>query len=224
MNNFLSLLFCCLLGFSGVNADESSETSNIFTNENQVSIDDPSQYSAQMRNLANIADKNEESVMSYFHRIKEVDIEDKAVFLEDGSKWDIGYWHTDAIANWEVGDRLAVSFSNSFNGMGLQNLDKGSLAWASIWGFNMPQAENSDSVISLSNDDPNYSAIVTLKSGFEFGIPTYWFGDPTFKIGDPVFVFQKGDIYSVANLNTGKVAKSSTLITVGNPDWRHEAQ
>lgn len=189
MKKFLSLLFSCLLSFSSVNAETSSEAFNIFTDENQVSIDEPSQYSGQMRNLADIADKNEGSVMSYFHRIKEVDIEDKAVYLEDGSKWDIGYWHTDAIENWEVGDRLAISFTKSFNGMGLQNLDKGSLAWASIWRFNLPTAEDSDSVVEISKDDPNYSAIITLKSGFQFGTPSFWLFGTTFKVGDPVLFF-----------------------------------
>lgn len=219
MKKLLAAL-CCCLSFSSMSAEKSAALEGFVADELQVSINEPEQYEVQMHNLRSVDDINNESTV-YYHRIKEIDVEDRTIFLEDDSKWDIGYWYKDAIQDWEVGDRLTISIGSGWNGAGIKNLDKGSLAWGSIWRWNFPSTEKADSIVKVTYGD-SYVRL-TLKSGFQFSLPTFWYFNNSYEVGEGVFVLQYGDSYAIMKLFCG-CTRMATLLTIGNPDWRNEAQ
>ncbi|MBA3238667.1 MAG: hypothetical protein H0T62_10030 [Parachlamydiaceae bacterium] len=142
-------------------ADESSVSS---------SISDPQQYKNQIKILSELATNQEESDV-YYHRIQNVDIEKKILILNDQSKWDVSSMYEDVIINWQIGDRISLIFNASQSGFGIHNLDKESFAWG-IWDFKTSSLENSDSIVEVSYvGSPKYTIKITLKSGFQFGIP-----------------------------------------------------
>ena len=150
--------------------------------------------------LRSLENTNDESHV-YYYRIKEIDVDNREVFLEDNSRWDIGWWYQDVIADWQAGDRLTISYSFGWNGVGIQNLDKGSLAWASIWRWNFPTAETADSIVDITRDES--CVVLTLKSGFQFSLPLYRFFNLTYEIGEAVFVFQNEDSYMIKKISCG---------------------
>jgi hypothetical protein len=96
---------------------------SFYANEAVVSIDNPEEYTNQIAILSSIEEKTQDS--AYSQRVIEINIENRQIVLEDYSKCTIGWWYSDIILDWEIGDRLAVSyFRKALNPIGLQNLDK----------------------------------------------------------------------------------------------------
>ncbi|MBA3238277.1 MAG: hypothetical protein H0T62_08035 [Parachlamydiaceae bacterium] len=220
MKKLLSILFCCCLTWSSTSAVEPSISTGFFADENQISIDEPEQYSVQMNNLRSIVDAFDVNI-AYYYRIKAIDVDKRTVYLEDDSKWDIGWFYKDVMIDWQAGDRLSISYQFDWNGVGIRNLDKNSLAWASIWRWNFPYAEDADRVAEITYRD-SY-ALLTLKSGFQFTLQTFQYFHPIFEVGEGVFVFQNKDSFLIKKLSCG-CTKEASIGTIGNPDWRHEAQ
>lgn len=207
---YLTTIVCCFMGHHFLNAESFPDV--IFTEKTAASIDDPEQYTAQIEALASIEHKNEENT-AYVHRIKEIDIENRQVILEDHSKWDIGWWYKNILNDWQPGDRLMMAYTTSINGMGMHNLDRNTQAWGSVWTFNLPTPEYSDSIVEIIHlEEGDFCAIITLKSGFQFGIPYNISGIrfikflqwrtkvETLKVGNPVFVFHGTNSCVILNL------------------------
>lgn len=213
MKQLLAVLFCCCLSYSCISAEEASEF--------QVSVE--GQDATQ-----NIQDKSN----AYYYRIREIDVADGVITLEDDSRWDIGLWYKDVILDWQVGDRLTITRDIiGWNEWGIHNLDRGSVAWGGIlFHFFFPTPEKSDTVVEVVYDDsdPDFYGKITLKSGFQIGLRVLKFLPPFFEIGDPVFIFQSGESYLIMKLSGGwaqvGTVKVGTMLAVGNPDWRQESQ
>lgn len=220
MKKNLAVLFCCCLSYGFLIAGDVTNHTAFFADEIQISIDEPEQYARQTAILRTFEKTKDENHI-YFYRIKEIDVDNREVFLEDNSRWDIGWWYQDVIMNWQSGDRLMISHSYGWNGVGIQNLDKGSLAWASIWKWNFPTVENADYIVDIARDESH--VVLTLKSGFQFSLPLYRFFNLSYEIGEGVFVFQNENAFSIRKLSCG-CTKTATLVTIGNSDWRKEAQ
>lgn len=218
MKYLLSILFCCCVYTASISAN-TQELKGLLSIEAQGNIDEPAQYSQQLEILSKNFNEHHDH-HGYFYRIKDIDVEDRSVWLEDDSKWDIGWWYSDVIKDWQVHDRVTVTITNSFNGFGIHNLDRDSLAWSSIWKFNLPTVEKSDAVVEVNYDNSDYKFVLVLKSGFKFGIPKYWIFGPKFKVGDSIFIFKNGNQYLVNNLSTGDISETPTLLEEGNSDWR----
>ena len=227
MKKLLPLLFCCCLNFSSICAEESTIPTEFFADEAQVSIDDPEQYTAQMRVLSSLSNTTERGIAGYYYRIKEIDVENGTVTLENHSRLDIGWWYKDLILDWQVGDRLTICRDRFWvgigNGFGIQNLDKGSLAWATFGDW--PRTDNSDYIVEATFEHkpgyvPTY-AIITLKSGFKFRVQAFYLGVNNVNV--TVFVYQTENSYAIG-LSTGRLIRNAQLWESGNPDWMHEAQ
>ncbi len=226
MNKILIVFFACSLWNSPLTSEEIS-SAEIYANEANNSINSSEQYTAQIEILSSIPSTNNTS-NTYSHRIKEIDKVARKIILEDSSALDIGWWYKYEISQWEAGDHLSIIYDRiwyniGINGVGLENLDKGSVAWASIASF--PDPSSSDFVISArpNKSYPKFADqyYITLKSGYMFAVPSHFFSGNDYNI--PVYVQKDNlnDLHSIGNLSNER-RLSAQLLKGGNPDWRSD--
>lgn len=227
----MHLLFYCCLSFNIISAEDSLHTES--SNDALVSIDDPEQYTAQIHMLSSIANSSKK-IDDYYYFIKEINLPERNIVLENQAKLTIGWWYKNIISDWEAGDRLILYYNygrvgslflnNGLNnGIGIQNIDKDALVWAVF--ETLPTSENLDCVVKSTHDTkPGYGIThytITLKSGYQFLMKRILIKD-----NFPVLVFKdvENDSYIIKDLSLRHWPWmfESTLLMPGNPNWIKE--
>lgn len=186
-----------------------------FSNSYSVSLE-KEVIKAPMAGAEQYAEKFEEKFFDfgdhvYANTIAEVQDNGYVLVLEDGSKWQIGWWYHGKVKNWRQGDTVHATYSGTYGSIKFSNTVTKQTARGAL--LNRPRYNNPNTLnISKIEDD----LFLTLSDGGVFESKSEKLLDYDWQEGDVVFVLynesNKKWPYQIWNFSAGWIIFHFNLV------------